>query len=418
MTVALLTSALASLGVEEANGNLAALEPGLRGALATNSALFAVGFGAAAAAAVAVLISVFPRLGAGSDPSLRLIAYAAIPILISQIYLQFLVRADYGFAATNLASLVGPVISVALNAAFLAADRITVETAVGVWLLGQACGVGLLVWYVARRGAGFGKPQPRLALRTLGFGLKAHGGRAMKTGNYRLDQWFLGALAGPRELGLYSVAVAWSEALFYLPEALGMVMRPDVVRATPEDAGERVARVCRMALLLSVPFVVALVVAAPILCVTVFGAEFRGAVDDLRVLAPGAFGIVALKLLANALTARRKPMLGNAAIAVAFAATIALDALLIPDHGGIGAATASTLAYTAGGAAVAIIFARSLRVPLSALVPRSRDIRALRVSLASLASLPRRTRQDAVDVGTLPGPGSDPSVDQGPPAGP
>ena len=53
----------------------------------------------------------------------------------------------------------------------------------------------------------------------------------MLLGNYRLDQWFVGAIAGSRELGLYSVAVAWAEALWYLPTALASVQRPDLVRA-------------------------------------------------------------------------------------------------------------------------------------------------------------------------------------------
>ena len=40
-----------------------------------------------------------------------------------------------------------------------------------------------------------------------------------------------------------------------------------------------------------------LVLAAPFLCVTLFGPGFSGSIDELRVLSAGAFGIVALKLL-------------------------------------------------------------------------------------------------------------------------
>ena len=68
-----------------------------------------------------------------------------------------------------------------------------------------------------------------------------------------------------------------------------------------------------------------------------------------------------MKLFGNALTAQRQPMLANAALAIAFGATIGLDLLLIPRYGGVGAAWASTLAYTAGGIAVAVIFSRALR---------------------------------------------------------
>src|SRR5207245_4415625 len=99
--------------------------------------------------------------------------------------------------------------------------------------------------------------------------------------------------------------------------------------------------------------------------------------SQLRILAVGAFGIVALKLLGNALTAQGKPMLETAAVGVAFVATVALDILLIPGHGGVGASVASTLAYSAGGIAVVAIFARALGVPARELLPRPRQALAL-----------------------------------------
>ena len=377
-TIALLSATLASLGVEEASGNLAGLEPRSRRALATNSIILSGALGGLAVGALLIIFATFPGVAGGSDPHLRWLAYAAIPLGILAVYLQFLIRADYGFTFTSIASLVAPVATLAGNLLLLAVDRLTVGTALTTWVVAQLLGTGFLVWFVGRRLAGFGTPDAVLGRRMVSFGVKAHGGRVMKTGNYRLDQWLLGAMAGPHELGLYSVAVAWSEALFYLPEALGMVLRPDVVRATPADALRRSTRVFQVGIMLTIPLVIALIVAAPLLCVTIFGEAFRGSVDDLRVLAPGAFGMVALKLLTNSLTAQGKPMLSNAAIGVAFLATVALDLILIPAHGGLGAAIASTLAYTVGGVAVAIIFVRTLG-------GRMADLRLNRADLAQLA---------------------------------
>lgn len=387
-TVAMLTAALSSLGVEEANGNLAATVPRARRVLAGNSVAFGLGLGVLAAGVVAALMALFPSVAADSDPRLRVLAFAAIPILLVQLYLQFLVRADYGFAIANVATLTAVVLNVVVNALLAGLGLITVGTALVTWLGGQLLAAALLASYVRRRLVGFGRPQRALARETLAFGIRAHGGRVMKTSNYRLDQWLLGSIAGSRELGLYSVAVAWAEALFYLPEALGMVMRPDVARASATEAGRRVAVVFRVAVSITAPVALGLVLAAPVLCVTVFGDEFRGSIDDLRMLAPGAFGIIALKLFGNALTAQRRPLLANAAIAVAFAATVVLDLVLIPSHGGFGAALASTLAYTAGGVAVAVIFGRTLRVRGADFVPRPGDVRRL------LASLRRRAREN------------------------
>jgi O-antigen/teichoic acid export membrane protein len=385
-TIAMLTSTLASFGVEEATANIAGTEPRRRRALGGNVVALALGFGLLAIGVLAILMAAFPAIAGGSDPTLRWLALASIPMLILLFYLQFLVRADYGFAATNAAALIAPVLNVAVNGLLAALGVLTVSTAIITWILGQAVATLLLIAYTQTRLSGFGRPDARLAARSVGFGLKAHTGRVMKTGNYRLDQWLLGSIGGQRELGLYSVAVAWSEALFYLPEALAMVLRPDAVRATPREAGRQTAIVFRIAILLTAPLALALVIAAPFLCVTLLGDEFHGSIDQLRVLVPGAFGMVALKLLANMLTAQRKPMLANAALAMAFAVTIALDLLLIPSHGGLGAAIASTTAYLAGGFAVAVIFVRALGVRAADLVPRPRDIGRLSVGLRSLAS--------------------------------
>jgi O-antigen/teichoic acid export membrane protein len=130
-------------------------------------------------------------------------------------------------------------------------------------------------------------------------------------------------------------------------------------------------------LVLTIPAAFALYGAAPFLCETIFGSEFAGAVDDLRVLALGAFGVVALQQLGNALTAQRRPGLATVAAAVAFTVTVVLDIALIPPHGGLGAALASTAAYCIGGLAVAMLFLREFGVPPRALLPRAKDVRRL-----------------------------------------
>ena len=193
-------------------------------------------------------------------------------------------------------------------------------------------------------------------------------------GNYRLDQWILGGVSGSRELGHYSVAVAWSEALFFLPQALVNVQRPDLVRAGRKEARESAAVVLRATLIITGALAGAIVALAPFLCVTVFGSDFQESVDDLRILTFGAFGIAALKLLGNALTAQHRPLLETAAIGVAFALVVVLDILLIPAYGAEGAAVASTAAYSAGGVAVLIIFARALGARTRDLIPRPRDV--------------------------------------------
>ena len=383
-TLALILAQLASLSVQEANINIAAREPRLRRALGTNSLLLAVALGAFAVAFTTVLIELFPALGGDAAADVRWLALASVPVLILATYLERLLDAEYRFTWENIASLVTPVAILAINAFLLLIDRLTVTSAVVAWVVGVGLGTVLRLWYVGQGLAGFGRPDVALARRSIGFGMKAHGARVLGWGNYRIDQLFVGTIAGSSELGLYSYAVTWAETLFYLPQTLVTVQRPDLVRATRDAAAKLAATVYRAAVLLSLPLLIGLVVLAPFLCTTLAGDDFRGSIDDLRVLVLGTFGVLALQLLGNALTAQQRPLLETTATAVAFAATVALDLLLIPSHGGLGAAIASTLAYTAGGVAAAHLFTRTLGGRFRDLVPRGDELAWLRAKAGTL----------------------------------
>lgn len=372
--IAWLTSNLASFGVQEANANVAGTHPHLRRALAANSVVFSAFFGAVTIVFLTVLVTIVPAAGGPSSAALRWAVFGCLPIIILGIYLRFLLQADYGFGITNVAWLITPVANVTVNGVLAALGALSVATAVGTWLAGQVLQTIVLAVYVARRAQGFGAVDGALARRSLSFGARSHMGRAMLLGNYRMDQWLLGALAGPAELGLYSVAVAWAEALWFLPTTLSAVQRPDLVRGSRRAAAATAARIFRLAALITVLSIMAFIVAAPFLCVTIFGPEFAGSVDDLRILVIGSLGVVAMKQLGSALTAQGRPTLTSIAIGASFVATIVLDVLLIPSHGGLGAAWASAIAYSVGGLAVGVIFARTLGVRVRALVPRGSEV--------------------------------------------
>jgi O-antigen/teichoic acid export membrane protein len=373
-TVAVIAGRFATLGVDQANANLAGREPHLTRALATTSLALSLLSGALAAGFVGLLIALFPDVGAGSATENLILALTAIPVLTWTFALDRLLRAHYRVSLANLAWLLGPVVSVVVNGSLALMDVLTVGTAVAAWAGGQLLALLLLAWGIVRHLGGFGAFDLRLARRMLGFGLKAYAGEVMLLGNYRMDQWLLGAIAGPRQLGLYSVAVAWVETLFFLPTALTLVQRPDLVRASPEEAKRQASIVFRGAVLITLLLAAALVILAPFLCVTLFGESFRDSVGMLRLLSVGAAGIVALKLFGNALTAQRRPLLETAAIGAAFVCIVALDLILIPPHGGVGAAIASSAAYTIGGIAAALIFIRALSGRLADLLPRGTEL--------------------------------------------
>ena len=214
-TMAILTSQLATLGIFQADANFAAREPHLTRALAGTSVVLSALFGWSAGGLVALLVAIFPAVGAGSDPGLIALVLATLPIMVLLPCLDQLLRAHYIFGLPNAATLLQPLLNVGVNAGLAIAGVLTVESAVITWVATMSIEMMILAWGVVRRLGGFGSYDGELARRMLGFGIQAHAGRVMTLGNYRLDQWILGAVAGSRELGLYTVAVAWAEALFF-----------------------------------------------------------------------------------------------------------------------------------------------------------------------------------------------------------
>lgn len=373
ITVATMTGQLAGLSIQEANGNLAGTHPHLKSRLATNSVLLSVMLGLIAGLVVGVVVHFFPTVGGQVPRALLWLMLGSVPFVMLRLYFTFLLQADYIFTVTNVAWVLGPTTTFLTNGTLGVLGVLSVETATIAWIVGQGLGVVLLAVYVGRH-AGFGRPDLATAKRVLSFSGKVHLSRFMTVGNYRGDQWFLGSIAGSKALGIYSVAVAWAEALFYLPGVLVMIQRPDLVRANRSDAAAYAARIFRVAITLAALAAVGLLIAAPFLCIVLFGREFGGAVPELRVLACAAFGISAVELLSGAMIAQRKPLHASAAVLVAFAFTIVGNIVLIPIAGGMGAALARTLAYTAGGMAAALIFSRTLRAQVTDLLPRGMEV--------------------------------------------
>ena len=373
-TVASLTAQLASFGIPQALSNMAGKRPEITPRLVTNAAVISAGAGLLAVVAVTAIVALIPGAGADVDDMLRWMALAAVPMLLLQACLQAVVLVHFGFAAYNGAWLITPVLNVVVNGALALTGSLTVGLALTVWIVGQVLATGVLLIYVVRRLGGFGAPDAGLAKESGRFGVQVYAGRVLYAGNYRLDQWIVGAVAGMQQLGIYSVAVAWTEALFLLPTALSAAQRGDVTRADKASAARHAATVFRATVLLTVLAGIAMIILAPFLATTVFGPEFSDATGQIRVLVLGAFGIAALKLLGSVLTAQSKPMLETAAVGVAFVVIVALDIVLIPSHGGMGAAIASTIGYTAGGLAVAALFVKSLGGGWGDLMPRGTEL--------------------------------------------
>jgi O-antigen/teichoic acid export membrane protein len=222
------------------------------------------------------------------------------------------------------------------------------NTAVVVGLLAADVITFILGWArLARRGffRGATAPSYRLAREVSVYGLRQQVGGVMTLLNLRLDFILLSLMAGPAVLGVYAIASKVAELLKIPGMALTYVLYPRYARLGPQAAAARVRSLMTKATLITAVGAVPLALSAGIVIPAAYGAEFQDAVLPAQIIVAG----LVLDGLGGVLTAYLygigRPGLNSWAMAAGLAVTVALDLLLIPSHGAVGAAVASAVAY-------------------------------------------------------------------------
>ncbi|GAA1601639.1 hypothetical protein GCM10009804_67760 [Kribbella hippodromi] len=221
---------------------------------------------------------------------------------------------------------------------------------------------------LAGHGQGWwGRPERSLGREVASYGLRGQVGGLITLLNLRLDVAILGAIAGPAILGGYAVASKYAELLRLPGTALTWVFYPRLAKLDENQAGTVARRMIRPALLgIIVAAIPVALLASPILRL-LYGASFAPAVTPARVLVAGMVLAGASGVASAYLYGRGTPGLNSVVLGIGLVITVVLDVTLIPSHGALGAAFASTAAYLSTDALLIVLLLR-----LSSSAPRHR----------------------------------------------
>lgn len=289
---------------------------------------------------------------------------AGVPLLVAFEQLHGIVRGQQRIHAVNLVQVAQRTTTLVLTALALVALSFGVGGAIAAWLGGFAVAVAALAVLLGRRGISF---RPSLRARTLkqvlGYGMRAHAANLAQFFNYRLDLFFVNAIAGAGTAGIYTVSVVLAELVWFLPNAAAFVILPRAAGSSRAEMNRFTPRVFRWALALSVAGGLLLAAIGQPLIRLVFSGDFADAYTPLLWLMPGTVLLGGAKVLTSDLAGRGYPHYNAVTAATALALTVALDLVLIPDHGATGAAAASTVAYSAVFVLALAFYARVRRIP-------------------------------------------------------
>ena len=201
---------------------------------------------------------------------------------------------------------------------------------------------------LAGNGRGWwGRPDRALGRQVASYGLRGQVGGLITLLNLRLDFAVLGAMAGPAVLGAYAVASKYAELLRLPGTALTWVFYPRLAKLEPSEAATVARRMVRPALVgVLIAAIPVALLSAPVMRI-LYGASFGPAVTPARVLVAGMVLAGGSGIASAYLYGRGTPGLNSLVLGVGLVITVALDLLLIPHFGALGAAIASTTAYLA-----------------------------------------------------------------------
>jgi enterobacterial common antigen flippase len=165
--------------------------------------------------------------------------------------------------------------------------------------------------------------------------------------NQRSDQLLLSLLVPARDLGLYVAAVALATAAGFFPQAVGAVTIATGANLEEQAARQMIGRSFRVTLAALTAACGALFVICPWLIRLAYGPAFSPAATACRILLPGMIALGLNHVLHDGARALEQPLLPCYAEGVSIVITVAGLLLLVPRFGFLGAAIASTAAYTA-----------------------------------------------------------------------
>ncbi len=303
----------------------------------------------------------------------------AVPLFVNFYILTNILQGENRFGAMNAVVLAQPVTLLGLLGVVAAFGEIDTTSAVLCWSGGSLVATLLAFALLGARGM-----QPAALLRVdvaslarqVRFGMQGQVGNLVQLLNYRIDQYIVLLFVSTAGVGVYAVSVTLSQSVWFLANAVAVVLLPRLTAAPVDEAARTTPIVCRNTLFISALGALALAAVSPWLVERLFGAEFEESVVPLLWLLPGTVALAGSKILSSYIFSQGKPLTNSLITVVALAVTLIADFLLIPAFDVTGAAIASTIAYGVHFALSLVAYGRLSGNPMAgALVVRGDDLR-------------------------------------------
>ena len=338
-----LLAQLGTFGIASANPYFVAREPHIRASIAANSLWLAGIVGPLMALAGILLKVVAPgALGDVGWPELA-VGMLAVPIMLSSLFLQSILLADGRILLYNGVEVGAAALTVLLLLTVLPLAGGGVLLALSLMVLPQLLALFVFMAAMSHHGRLLRPLDRSLVRRMVGYGARAYVVTLLSYMLIRIDLLLVNGIQGARAAGQYSIAVALADALYLLPVSVSVNLFARVARRS----GDRELSLSVFQLV-AVGYLLVCVIAAPLAdpaITLLFGAAYHPAISLFLWLLPGVYCLGLLTVIAYHFAANGMPRELVMIWVPGLAVNLAIDIVLLPDHGTYIASISSTLAY-------------------------------------------------------------------------
>jgi len=200
--------------------------------------------------------------------------------------------------------------------------------------------------------------RPELARDMMTFGSKSYLQTLASTLHFRIDQYMIGFLLDPVQVGFYAVATNLALLLLRISDATGTVLYPRLAAAGERDAHAQTSAVCRHTLFITVLVALGYELFGGLAIRLLFGERYAAAVLPMRLMLPGIVMISLYLILTRNFTSRNRQEVNIVAAGAALAINVGLNWVLIPRWGIAGAAVSTAVSYSTAALILLVVFAR------------------------------------------------------------
>jgi len=187
------------------------------------------------------------------------------------------------------------------------------------------------------------KPDFKETKTFFSYGIKGHFANVLSFLNYRLDMFLVMYFLNATSLGIYTIAVAIAEKMWFLPDILSSVLFPHISTYKDKNITPFLCRVIFAIMILSS---IAMILIGRYLIFIVYGKSYLASFFPLLFLLPGIVFLSIAKIISSDITGRGHSEVPLISSAVSAGTNFLLNIILIPKYGINGAAGASAFSYT------------------------------------------------------------------------